>query len=126
MVDNIFNVNSESRIFLIQEIQDEKYELLFGDGTLGKDVDNGNIIITDYRVVNGSLTNGANNFVAPASIGGQASFTVSVANNASIGANAESTSSIKFNAPKSFQRQNLHRKVWNEKYSNVVGYSSYI
>jgi len=92
--------------------------LLFGDGILGKAVDNGNIIITDYRVVNGSVTNGANNFVSPASIGGQSSFTVSVANTASIGANAESTSSIKFNAPKSFQRQN--RAVIKNDYARTI------
>ena len=115
---NIVDVQANSQVYFIQENEDGKYELLFGDGTLGKDVDNGNIIITDYRVVNGSLTNGANNFVAPASIGGQASFTVSVANNASIGANAESTSSIKFNAPKSFQRQN--RAVIKNDYARTI------
>ena len=63
-------------------------------------------------------TDGANNFVAPASIGGQATFTVSVANNASIGANAESTASIKFNAPKSFQRQN--RAVIKNDYARTI------
>ena len=115
---NIVDVQANSQVYFIQENEDGKYELLFGDGTLGKAVDNGNIIIVDYRVVNGSVTNGANNFVAPASIGGQATFTVSVANNASIGANAESTSSIKFNAPKSFQRQN--RAVIKNDYARTI------
>ena len=115
---NIVDVQANSQVYFIQENEDGKYELLFGDGILGKAVDNGNIIITDYRVVNGSVTNGANNFVAPASIGGQSSFTVSVANTASIGANAESTSSIKFNAPKSFQRQN--RAVIKNDYARTI------
>jgi hypothetical protein len=115
---NLVDVQANSQVYFIQENEDGKYELLFGDGTLGKAVDNGNIIIVDYRVVNGSVTNGANNFVAPASIGGQASFTVSVANNASIGANAESISSIKFNAPKSFQRQN--RAVIKNDYARTI------
>ena len=115
---NVVDVQANSSVYFIQENEDGKYELLFGDDVLGKAVDNGNIIITDYRVVNGSLTNGANNFVAPSSIGGQATFTVSVANNASIGANAESTASIKFNAPKSFQRQN--RAVIKNDYARTI------
>ena len=115
---NIVDVQANSQVYFIQENEDGKYELLFGDDILGKAVDNGNIIIVDYRVVNGSVTNGANNFVAPASIGGQATFTVSVANNASIGANAESTASIKFNAPKSFQRQN--RAVIKNDYARTI------
>ena len=115
---NVVDVQANSSVYFIQENEDGKYELIFGDDVLGKAVDNGNIIITDYRVVNGSLTNGANNFVAPSSIGGQATFTVSVANNASIGANAESTASIKFNAPKSFQRQN--RAVIKNDYARTI------
>ena len=115
---NIVDVQANSQVYFIQENEDGKYELLFGDGILGKAVDNDNIIIVDYRVVNGSVTNGANNFVAPASIGGQSTFTVSVANNASIGANAEGTASIKFNAPKSFQRQN--RAVIKNDYARTI------
>ena len=115
---NLVDVQANSNVYFIQENEDGKYELLFGDDILGKAVDNGNIVITDHRVVNGSLTNGANNFVSPSSIGGQATFTVSVANNASIGANAESTASIKFNAPKSFQRQN--RAVIKNDYARTI------
>ena len=115
---NIVDVQANSQVYFIQENEDGRYELLFGDSVLGKAVDNGNIIIVDYRVVNGSVTNGANNFVAPSSIGGQSTFTVSVANNASIGANAESISSIKFNAPKSFQRQN--RAVIKNDYARTI------
>ena len=68
---NLVDVQANSNVYFIQENEDGKYELLFGDDILGKAVDNGNIVITDYRVVNGSLTNGANNFVSPSSIGGQ-------------------------------------------------------
>ena len=115
---NIVDVQANSQVYFVQENEDGKYELLFGDGVLGKAVDDGNIVIVDYRVVNGSVTNGANNFVAPATIGGQSTFTVTVANSASIGANAESTSSIKFNAPKSFQRQN--RAVIKNDYARTI------
>ena len=92
---NIVDVQANSQVYFVQENEDGKYELLFG-----------------------SVTNGANNFVAPATIGGQSTFTVTVANSASIGANAESTSSIKFNAPKSFQRQN--RAVIKNDYARTI------
>jgi len=115
---NVVDVQSNSQVFFIQENNDGKYELLFGDGVLGKALDNDNIVIADYNVVNGSTTNGANNFVAPSTIGGQSTFTVSVANSASGGANSEGVSSIKFNAPKSFQRQN--RAVIKNDYARTI------
>ena len=59
---NIFDVNSESRLFLIQEIDDEKYQLLFGDGILGKKPADGAIINVSYIVTNGKEGNGATNF----------------------------------------------------------------
>jgi hypothetical protein len=60
--NNILNINSDSRIFLIQEIADEKYQILFGDNILGKSPPNGSRIEISYIVTNGSLGNGANNF----------------------------------------------------------------
>jgi len=115
---NVVDVQGNSQVYFIQENNDGKYELLFGDGILGKALDNDNIVIADYNVVNGSTTNGANNFVAPSTIGGQSTFTVSVANSASGGANSEGVSSIKFNAPKSFQRQN--RAVIKNDYARTI------
>ena len=115
---NIVDVQANSQVFFIQENEDGKYEVLFGDSILGKALDNGNIVISDYRVTNGSVVNGANNFVAPSALGGQSTFTVSVANSAFGGANAESMESIKFNAPKSFQRQN--RAVISNDYKRTI------
>ena len=115
---NIVDVQANSQVYFIQENEDGKYELLFGDGILGKALDNGNIVISDYRVTNGSIVNGANNFVAPSTLGGQSTFTVSVANSAFGGANAESIESVKFNAPKSFQRQN--RAVISNDYKRTI------
>tara|TARA_X000001388_G_scaffold74829_1_gene68497 strand:+ start:1025 stop:2908 length:1884 start_codon:yes stop_codon:yes gene_type:complete len=115
---NIVDVQANTQVYFVQENEDGKYELLFGDNVLGKALDDGNIVVANYRVVNGSTTNGANNFVAPAALGGQASFTVAVANSASGGANSESVPSIKFNAPKSFQRQN--RAVIKNDYSRTI------
>jgi len=62
LVDNIIGVGSDSEIYLIQEVQDEKYELLFGDGIFGKKLENGTEITVTYIVTDGELGNGAANF----------------------------------------------------------------
>ena len=59
---NIFNINSQSRLFLIQEVDDEKYQLLFGDGVLGKKPKDGASIRVSYIVTNGREGNNAANF----------------------------------------------------------------
>ena len=58
LVDNIVNVTSVSETYLIQEIQDEKYELLFGDGTFGKKLENGSVITVQYIITSGAAGNG--------------------------------------------------------------------
>ncbi len=67
LVDNIINVNSESKIFLLNEIQDERYELKFGDGFFGKKLgtttnDDGNKIKVSYITTDGKDGNGAQRF----------------------------------------------------------------
>ena len=53
LVDNIINVTSTSETYLIQEVQDERYELLFGDGIFGKKLENGAVITVQYVVTGG-------------------------------------------------------------------------
>ena len=59
---NIFEVNSSSRLFLVQEINDEKYQIMFGDNVLGKKPGNGAVIKVSYIVTSGNNGNGATNF----------------------------------------------------------------
>ena len=66
-VDNIINVTSDSRIYLLQEVQDEQYELLFGDGLIGKKLgtgkdNDGNIITANYIISSGKEGNGVQSF----------------------------------------------------------------
>ena len=58
LVDNIINVTSTSETYLIQEVQDERYELLFGDGIFGKKLENGAVITVQYVVTGGVEGNG--------------------------------------------------------------------
>ena len=58
LVDNILNVDSSSQIYLIQEVQDDSYELLFGDGYIGKKLNNADIITVQYITTDGKEGNG--------------------------------------------------------------------
>ena len=60
--DSLFNVNSESEVYYIQEIKDERYELIFGDGTFGKALEDGNYIQVSYILSNGDGGNGVSQF----------------------------------------------------------------
>ena len=62
LADTIFDVDSTSRVFYIQEIEDQRYELIFGDGIFGKKLDNGNVIEVSYNISSGEGSNGALNF----------------------------------------------------------------
>ena len=60
--ENLFEINSESRVFFIQEIEDQRYELIFGDGVFGKKLENLNYIEISYNVTNGESANGVSSF----------------------------------------------------------------
>ena len=49
---NLFDITSESRVFFIQEIEDQRYELIFGDGIFGKKLNNLNYIEVSYNITN--------------------------------------------------------------------------
>ena len=59
---NIFDVNAQSRLFLFQEVDDERYQIMFGDNILGRKPANGAIIRVSYIVTNGTDGNNAANF----------------------------------------------------------------
>jgi len=126
LVDNILNLNASSEIYLIQEVQDEKYELLFGDGYFGKKLENGAVITVTYIITDGIEGNGASNFafsgrfldslnnvVTPTN-----TLTVTTNNSASNGGDIESISSIKYFAPRIYSSQ--HRAVTARDYEAIV------
>ena len=59
---NIFNVDAETRLYLVQEIADERYQILFGDNILGKRPPDGSRIEVTYIETSGEAANGASNF----------------------------------------------------------------
>ena len=126
MIDNILNIDKNSEIFLAQEVQDEKYEILFGDGYFGRKLDNNSIITATFIVTDGQTGNGASNFSF------QGSFTksdntlftpsdtinVTTIQNASNGAEVEDVSSIKYFAPRLYSAQ--YRAVTPRDYEAII------
>jgi hypothetical protein len=121
LATNIAQVFSTSLIYFIEEAYDGKYEIVFGSGSLGKSLRNGNIVIVDYLVNNGDITNGATDFSVEDLSGITVPYTnagVTTLTNASGGRPAETIESIKFNAPRNYQTQN--RCVIDNDYQRIL------
>jgi hypothetical protein len=122
--DNILGVDANSKVFFLNEIEDERYELIFGDGVLGKKLDNGAVIEVSYLVTSGSASNGVRTFVfsgvleTPDGANPQGSVTINSTVASSGGEEIETTKKIKFNAPKSYGTQN--RAVTADDYGAIV------
>ncbi len=111
-------LDSTSLKYFIQEIEDGKYEVYFGDGVNGKKPIDGNIVILDYVVTNGSIADGASAFVASSTVGGYSNVNVTTTSSAAGGGDAESVDSIKFNAPLKYAAQG--RAVTPDDYKAIV------
>jgi len=125
LINNITNVTGSSYIFLIQEIQDEKYELLFGDGLIGRKLETGDIITVDYLVTDGKEGNDASRFsFAGAVVDSNGNpvvpkpFTVTTSQKAQNGGEIESVDSIKYFAPRIYSAQN--RAVTGRDYESII------
>ena len=126
-VDNILNVNSTSKIYLLQEVQDEKYELLFGDGLIGQKLSNNSIITVTYIVTDGISGNGASSFSFAGSlkdstnvIASNFSSAISITTNqqSQNGAEIESIDSIRYFAPRIYSSQ--YRAVTSRDYEAII------
>ena len=61
--DSLFNITSDSKVYYLQEVDDERYQIIFGDGIFGKKLEDNNFITIDYITSNGDSANGVNSFV---------------------------------------------------------------
>ena len=111
-------LDSTSLKYFLQEVEDGKYEVYFGDGITGKKPIDGNIVILDYVVTNGTLADGANAFTAASSVGGYSDVTALATESAAGGGDAETVDSIKFNAPLKYATQG--RAVTPDDYKAIV------
>ena len=102
---DISQLSSSSTVYYLQEIENGRFEVYFGDGAVSKKVEDGNIIILQYVITNKTASNGASSFTAPSSIDGITNVTVTTVANASGGAEPETLQSIKLNAPLDYAAQ---------------------
>ena len=135
---NVLNVDKNSRIFLIQEIADEKYEIRFGDNIVGKKPLNGSRISVSYIITNGTLGNGASNFTFSGLLKDNSGLDVTIGISSPItisksadGDEIESLDSIKFIAPRIYASQfravtsNDYKALIPSIYANVDSVSTY-
>ena len=126
LAENILNIDSTSETYLIQEVQDEKYELLFGDGYFGKKLENGAIITATYIITDGKDGNGSANFSYSGRVLDSIGNPVVPTNNISIttnssaanGGDIESIDSIKYFAPRIYASQ--YRAVTARDYEAII------
>ena len=126
LVDNILNLDKTSEIYLAQEVQDEKYEILFGDGLFGKKLENNEVITATYIVTEGLEGNGPSNFSFQGTFSKDDgtfftptdSVDITTVTTASNGANVEDVSSIKYFAPRLYSAQ--YRAVTPRDYEAII------
>ena len=122
---NIFDVNSESRLFLVQEIDDEKYQIMFGDGVLGKKPKNDATITVTYIVTNGANGNNAANFNFAGRLTGNSGEVISsgislltTTQRSENGDDIESIDNVKYLAPRVYASQ--YRAVTPNDYKSLI------
>ena len=125
VADNILGVDGNSKVFFLDEVEDQRYEILMGDGVLGKKLTNGSFIEVSYLTTSGPASNGVRSFVFSGVIENPngvspSSFTTNVTSTtASSGGEAiETTQKIKYTAPKAYGTQD--RAVTAQDYEAIV------
>ena len=125
VADNILGVDGTSKVFFLDEIEDERYEILMGDGILGKKLENNARIEVSYLTTSGPESNGVRTFVFsgvlenPQGVSPTAFTTSITSTTASAGGEEiESTQKIKYTAPKAYGTQD--RAVTAQDYEAIV------
>ena len=126
--DSLFEINPESKVYYLQEISDERYELIFGDGVFGQALEEGAYVTANYIVTNGDAANG----IASFNFAGRLTYTrngveYNVTSGVSLltpgliasgGSNIETVESIKKFAPRIYATQN--RALTSNDYETII------
>jgi len=125
LVENIFNINSNSEIYLLQEVKDEKYEILFGDGIFGKKLENNAVVTVTYITTDGKSGNNVKNFSFSGTLRDSDdlilptnSITVTTIQGSQGGSDIETIDSIKAYAPRLYSSQ--YRAVTPRDYESLI------
>jgi hypothetical protein len=115
---SLFGHDENAKVFFLQPAVGDIYEVVFGDGVVGRKPKNNSIVVIEYRTSNGELPNGAFRFINAARIDNEANVAITTLSAAADGTVAEDLNSIKFNAPRAFTTQ--ERAVTAEDYENLL------
>jgi len=127
--ETIIDLTPSSKIFFVEEVQDQKYEIIFGDDILGRAVKNGEQIDIRYLITNGSKANSIKNFIFVGSVASIYNTKPTVVSSKSVqvtplvtsssnGSEFESIKSIKYNAPRYYSSQD--RAVTAADYESII------
>ena len=118
LASGITNLDSTSKVYFLQEIENGRFEVYFGDGVLGEAIADGNIVILDYITCNRDEPNGATSFTLSGTIDGFSDVTITTQGVAAGGDAPETIKSIKYNAPRDYTAQD--RAVTADDYKVLV------
>jgi len=118
LASGVTNLDSTSKVYFLQEIENGRFEVYFGDGVLGEAIADGNIVILDYITCNRDEPNGATSFTLSGTIDGFADVTITTQGVAAGGDAPETIKSIKYNAPRDYTAQD--RAVTADDYKVLV------
>jgi hypothetical protein len=118
LATGVTSISSTSKVYFLQEMEDGKFEVYFGDGVLGTSLSDGNIVILEYIVSNRNEANGASSFTLSGNVGGFTDVTLTTVSNAQGGSDAQTKESIRFNAPLQYSAQD--RAVTTADYESLI------
>lgn len=116
--ENVLQVTDQSNVYFLQEGQNGKYQIYFGDDVLGRKISDGSIVYLQYITTSGSAANKANSFITLSNISGLSNIKVDVVSSAFGGEEKESINQIKYSAPLKFLTQN--RGVTKNDYIRLI------
>ena len=117
-VTDILDITSTSEAYFLQESKNGNYEIYFGDGVVGKALNDGAVVTVTYLVTNGVAANQTDGFIAAAPIGAYSDIVIDVVDVASGGATRETVDSIKYSAAAQYATQN--RLVTTSDYESYI------
>jgi hypothetical protein len=102
----ILNITGNSLVFFLKELEDQTYELEFGNGIVGKALQPGNLITITYMICDQDLPNGARAFTFNGIVPANTTVVVNTVSSAAGGSGPENIESIRWNAPRIYAAQN--------------------
>ena len=118
LASGLTSLDNTSKAYFLQEAEDGKFEVYFGDGVVGKALEDGNIVIMEYVVTNKAEANGASTFTLSGSIDTFSDVTITTSSAAQGGSEPQSKESIRYNAPLQYSAQD--RAVTTSDYETKV------